>query len=82
VAAGVVLGFFFVRPVFASKQLSHSAVEKYIVSQYSVSNVQCNGGKNVPLKAGRTFGCTGPGNASFTVTVKSNSGDYEVQPNG
>ena len=62
------------------KKLNHAAVERYIETQYSASNVSCNNGSNVTLKKNKTFTCTADPNRTFTVTIKSTDGDYEVQP--
>ena len=62
------------------KKLNHSAVERYIQSQYSAGNVTCNNGSNVTLKKDKVFTCTADQNRTFTVTITSSDGDYEVQP--
>jgi hypothetical protein len=44
--------------------------------------VSCNQGKNASLKVGTTFTCTADQSETFTVTIRSGGGDYEVVKNG
>jgi len=83
-AVAVVL---FVKPaILVPKKLSHSAVEQTIKDGSQpyggYSNVICNDGKNITLKAGTTFSCVADGNINITVTINTSSGDYVWQPNG
>jgi hypothetical protein len=64
------------------KKLSHTAVEKYIASNFSASGVKCNGGKDFKIKAGDTFTCTADQNSTFTVKVTNKDGGYQVSKNG
>lgn len=61
-----------------TKSLSHSAVERYITTQFSASNVTCNGGSNITITKGKTFTCTGANGATFTVKLTDGSGGYQV----
>lgn len=58
--------------------LSHASVESYISQHYNAANVQCYGGKDMPLTANSAFTCTAAG-SSFVVIVKDpNTGSYQV----
>ena len=58
--------------------LSHTSVESYISQHYSVANVQCYGGQDMPLTANSAFTCTAAG-ASFVVIIKNpDTGSYQV----
>jgi hypothetical protein len=66
------------------KDLSHSAVERYIEGSSQLGNptdVRCNGGKNFRLKNnGDSFTCTATGGRSFKVTITNkDKGNYVVQ---
>jgi hypothetical protein len=83
IAVLVVVGF--VAKVPASlfpKKLSHSAVEKYITSNFSATGVNCNGGKDFKIKSGDTFTCTADQNSTFIVKLTNNDGGYQVAKNG
>ncbi len=77
------LVFVVVQP-FGNKRLSHSAVEKYITSQFNASDVTCNGGSDFEMKKdGATFTCAANGNQTYTVTINNkDNGAYTVQPSG
>jgi len=64
------------------RELSHTAVEKYIEGHVNnAKDVSCNGGKNFKLKDdGDTFSCTAAGGQTFTVTIKdAGNAKYVVQ---
>ena len=63
------------------KKLSHSAVEKYVGTNFSASGVTCNGGKDYTIKKGKTFTCTADQSSTFTVTLTNNDGKYVVSKN-
>ena len=73
IAAGL---FFVLKP---KPSLSHSAVETFITSQYTATNVVCNGGKNITIKKGESFTCTADGGKSFTVVMLDAKGAYRTQ---
>ena len=75
IAAGL---FFVLKPKPA---LSHSAVETFITSQYTATNVVCNGGKNITIKKGTSFTCTADGGKSFTVVMLDAKGAYQTRVN-
>ena len=53
-------------------------MESYISQHYSVANVQCYGGLDMPLTANSAFTCTAAG-SSFVVIVKNpDTGSYQV----
>jgi Domain of unknown function (DUF4333) len=62
-----------------SHKLSHSAVEKTIESQSTdtsksfrvITDVNCNGGKDITVKKDASFTCTAAGNVRITVVIRS-----------
>ena len=66
-----------------SHKLSHSAVEKTIETQSTdtsksfrtITDVNCNNGKDITVKKNASFTCTAAGNVRITVVIKSSSRD-------
>ena len=65
----------------SGKELSHTAVERYIQDNLGASDVSCNDNFDMPLdRDGETYECLGSGDRTFTVTITDASkGNYEVR---
>jgi hypothetical protein len=86
VAAVVVLALvgLGVARVTGPRMLSHTAVEQTIEKQSkdttqsytALTNVQCNGGKDIKVKKDATFTCTADNGRRISVRITSSDADY------
>ena len=84
VVALAVIAAFAVPALLSTRKLDHTAVERTVETQSAdsqlsftrVTDVKCNGGRDMTIRKGATFTCTAANGVRVIITVTSLTGDY------